>query len=163
MLTVFYMLLLAIADLIVYTAMTSSSSFTYVSAINAVILLAILLALYGIWKELSLCMLPLIVIQVLLGAMMILTLIFSNFIEFHCFLIEICPGGRFLILTMGSAIFCVLHCYCVIIIWLCWKFFRYLEKKTKLERTWHIETIDDDIDEKILIHNMSFNANFTQC
>ncbi|VDK70045.1 unnamed protein product [Onchocerca ochengi] len=64
MLTVFYMLSLAIADLIVYTAMISSSSFTYVSAINAVILLSISLALYGIWKELSLCMLPLMVIQV---------------------------------------------------------------------------------------------------
>ncbi|KAM3725932.1 Glutamate receptor ionotropic, kainate [Dirofilaria immitis] len=157
MLTLFYMLLLAVSDLVADTTLIDSSLFTYVSTVNIIIMLAILLALYGIWKELSLCLLPLIVIQVLLGAMMILILTFSSIIELHCFLIEACSGGRFLMIAMGSVMFCVLYCYCVIIIWLCWKYFRYLERKAELERSWRAETIDDELDENILIHNLPSN------
>ncbi|MCP9265853.1 hypothetical protein DINM_021252 [Dirofilaria immitis] len=92
MLTLFYMLLLAVSDLVADTTLIDSSLFTYVSTVNIIIMLAILLALYGIWKELSLCLLPLIVIQ-----------------------------------------------------------------KAELERSWRAETIDDELDENILIHNLPSN------
>ncbi|EJW87633.1 hypothetical protein WUBG_01456 [Wuchereria bancrofti] len=162
-LIVFYMLSLAAADLAIDVIAIDSSSSAYATTASTIALLVILLAQYGIWKESSLCLFPLIFIQIVLGAMMILALAFSCFIEFYCFLIEACPGGRFLIVGMGSAIFCVSHCYCILITWLCWKYFRYIEKKAELEQTWHIETIDDDIDENVLIDNVPFNANFTQC
>ncbi|EFO26607.1 hypothetical protein LOAG_01880 [Loa loa] len=163
MLTVFYILSLAIADFTIDVIMTDSSSLTYATTASVIILLAILLAQYGMWKESSLCLLPLIFIQILLGATMILTFAFSSFIEFHCFLIEACPSGRLLMLGMGSAIFFVSHCYCIVIIWFCWKYFRFVERKAKLEQTWHAETADDEIDENVLISNMSLNKNFTQC
>ncbi|VDO27535.1 unnamed protein product [Brugia timori] len=160
-LIVFYMLSLAVADLTIDVTTIDSSSSVYTTTASTIALLVILLAQYGIWKESSLCLLPLIFIQVVLSAMMILAFAFSCFIEFYCFLIEACRGDRFLMVGMGSAIFCVSHCYCIVIIWLCWKYFRYIEKKAELKQTWHIETIDDDIDENVLIDNIPLNANFT--
>uniref|UniRef100_A0A0R3S685 PGG domain-containing protein n=1 Tax=Elaeophora elaphi TaxID=1147741 RepID=A0A0R3S685_9BILA len=106
---------------------------------------------------------PSSVTYVLLGVMMILIFAFSSLVEFRCFLIDVCPGGRFLILGMGSAIFCVSHCYCILIVCLCWKYFRYLEKKADLEQTWRVETIDEELDENVLIHNVPINSNFIQC
>ncbi|KAL3982791.1 putative integral membrane protein [Acanthocheilonema viteae] len=158
MLTVFYILSLAVADFIVISEIDSSSA-THATAASATILFAILLAQYGMWKESSLCLLPLMIIQILLGIMMVLAFAFSNLIEFHCFLIDACPSGRFFIFAMGSAIFCVTHYYCVIIIWLCWKYFHYLGKKTELEQIWRVERIDDEIDENVLINNIPLNAN----
>lgn len=58
------MLSLAVANFTVDITTIYSSSFTYISTISTIVLFAILLALYGMWKELSLCLLPLIVIQV---------------------------------------------------------------------------------------------------
>ncbi|CAG9532644.1 unnamed protein product [Cercopithifilaria johnstoni] len=161
MLTVFYIILLAITDFTIDITTIDSSSIIYVTIASTIILFVILLAQYGIWKESSLYLLPLIVIQMLLGVIMVLTLAFSTFLEFHCFLIDACPGGRFIILAMGSAIFSVLHCYCIVIIWLCWKYFRYLKKKAELEQTWHVEAIDDEFDENVLIYNMPPKVNFT--
>ncbi|VDK77773.1 unnamed protein product [Litomosoides sigmodontis] len=155
MLTVIYILLLAVADFTVdVITTTNSSSVTYGTIASTAVLLAILLAQYGMWKESSLCLLPLIVLQVLLGVMMALTLAFASFTEFRCFLIDACPSGRFLMLTMGSAIFSATHCYCIIIMWLCWKYFRYLGKKAQLEQTWRAETTDVMIDEDVLFRNV---------
>lgn len=65
MLTVFYILLLAVVDFTVdIVTTTDSSSVTYGTIASTTVLFAILLAQYGIWKESSLCLLPLIVIQV---------------------------------------------------------------------------------------------------
>uniref|UniRef100_A0A915Q1B4 PGG domain-containing protein n=1 Tax=Setaria digitata TaxID=48799 RepID=A0A915Q1B4_9BILA len=124
MLTVFYMLLLAVANFAVDIIAVEPSSFTYAGTVSTVILLAVVLAQYGMWKELSLC--------------------------------------RFIMLITGSIIFCVFHCYCIVIMWRCWKYFRYMEKKAALERSWHAETTEDEIDEDILIFNAP-SENSNQC
>ncbi|VDM94908.1 unnamed protein product [Thelazia callipaeda] len=165
MLTIIYMILVGVAGLTASTAMSDSPSFALTCA---ALLLIVLLAQFGIWKEASIFLLPIIVI---LGAAVFLSSAVTVFVEFYCMLNTKCTSMCRYPQPYYSTDYCNNYrstavasngeySVCDITLLLCSDYVTLLEND-KLQQVWFIETTDDEADEDILIQNVPNDARFS--
>ncbi|VDN17448.1 unnamed protein product [Gongylonema pulchrum] len=94
------MVALVMFNLIADATVPDSAIYNYTCLASSVILLAVLLAQYGLRKELAFCLLPLILIQLILGIALALTLGDSIVFQFDCFRRAVCSFGNFYIVKI---------------------------------------------------------------